>query len=271
MIGKYLEGFIMPIQSVERAIQILNLFSYSHPNWGITEMSSAVQLAKATVYNIVNTLERGGFLQRLDGNRKYSLGPSIYALGTIMANTLEINQKALYPAQNLSESTGLVCRVAIWNLDSALAILEVDPRDPKMFAPRIGPRLLAYCTALGRALLANMKDEEIQAYLSRTELRPLTPYTITDPKILREELELTKGRGYAINNQEIAVGRASIATPVFGGGGRRLEASISLSGSPDMVLGEKADSLYSVLGNTAIEISSSMGFYPGSLDQQKRT
>jgi len=259
----------MPIQSIERAIQILNLFSYSRPSWGITEISSEIGLAKATVHNIVNTLEKGGFLQRQEEIRKYALGPGIYALGTIMANTLEINHKALHPAQHLSRETGLTCRVAIWNLDSALAILEVDPKETELFAPRIGPRLLAHCTALGRALLAHLKKEDLQAYLSRAELSSLTPHTITDPKALMEELERTRKRGYAVNNQEIALGRASIAAPIFGSGGR-LKASISLTGSPGVILGEEPEPLHNLLRNTAAEISSAMGFYPGSFHSARK-
>ena len=249
------------ILSVEKAIGILSLFSFSQPRWGISEIAKAMGLPKGTTHNLVSTLTSAGFLQQDPETRRYSLGPKLFTLGSIMVGTLEINQKASAPAHRLAEQTGLICRVAIWDTDAALITLNVSRQDTEATAARIGPRVAAYCSALGRALLAHLDPPLLEAYLR--ELKPVayTPRTlVTKAKIKKEILE-TRARGYARNNQELAPARASLAVPLFQGGGA-LAASISLTGGESDLFGERQPPLVEALLKTAAEISRYMGFYP---------
>ena len=256
----------MIIQSVDRALDILSLFSYARPRWGITEIALAMNLPKGTIHNIVTTLASGGFLKKDVETRKYCLGPKLFSLGTIMGGTLEINQKASGPAHSLAERSGLVCRLAIWDHDAALLTMEVTPHDYKALAQRIGPRVAAYCSALGKSLLAYLNSSEIKTYMDRTEFTPFTPKTIASKEDLLEELERTRKRGYAINNEEIALGRASLAAPVFGRD-QRIAGAISQAGNVDQILGSGMDSLVQTLKATAGEVSMALGYYPANPDQ----
>jgi IclR family pca regulon transcriptional regulator len=87
-----------------------------------------------------------------------------------------------------------------------------------------GSRLPAYCTSLGRVLLAHLPEVELDAYFARTDLQPRTEHTITDPARLREALAQVRRDGYAINNEELELGLRSIAVPVRGAAGRVLAA-----------------------------------------------
>jgi DNA-binding IclR family transcriptional regulator len=256
----------MIIQSIDRALEILSLFSYAKPRWGITELAAAMSLPKGTIHNIVSTLDSAGFLKKDEETRKYCLGPKLFSLGTIMGGTLEINQRALGPAHNLVDKTGLISRVAIWDHDAALLTLEVVPHNYTALAQRIGPRVAAYCSALGKSLLAFLTDAEIEAYLDRTELTPFTPNTISRREALQEELERTRKQGYAVNNEEIALGRASLAAPVFGSD-RRIAGAVSQAGNVNQILGSETDSLLQTLKATAGEISMALGYYPANPDQ----
>jgi len=256
----------MIIQSVDRALDILSLFSYAKPRWGITEIALAMNLPKGTIHNIVSTLDSAGFLKQDEETRKYCLGPKLFSLGTIMGGTLEINQRALGPAHNLVERTGLMARVAIWDHDAALLTMEVAPHDYTALAQRIGPRVAAYCSALGKSLLACLTSPEIKAYLNQTDLIPFTPKTISRRDALLEEIERTRKRGYAINNEEIALGRASLAAPVFGRD-QRIAGAISQAGNVDQILGSGMDSLVQTLKATAGEVSMVLGYYPANPDQ----
>ncbi|MCU0596464.1 MAG: IclR family transcriptional regulator [Desulfobacterota bacterium] len=253
----------MIIQSVDRALEILTLFSYAKPRWGITEIAAAMDLPKGTTHNIVSTLDSAGFLRKDEETRKYCLGPRLFSLGTIMGGTLEINQRALRPAHNLVERTGLMSRVAVWDHDAALLTLEVAPHNYSALAQRIGPRVAAYCSALGKSLLAWLTGSEIKAYMDRAQFTPFTPKTIASKEDLLEELERTRKRGYAINNEEIALGRASLAAPVFGRD-QRIAGAISQAGDVDQILGSEKDSIVRSLQTTAAEISSAMGYYPAA-------
>ncbi len=254
----------MKIQSIERAIKILNLFNYSRPRWGIAEIALAMGLAKGTVHNIVSTLVDEGMLTQDIETRKYSLGSKLFFLGTIMVGTSEINQKAAGPIRQLAEKTGLICRLAIWDRDAALITIDIMPNNAASPGQRVGPRVIAYCSAIGRALLAYLEPAELKAYLDQTELIPFTPHTITNRDSLLEELVQTKTRGYAIDNQELPSGQASIASTIFKSGGQ-LCASISVTGTPDRIMGSGFEELVTKLKYTAEEISRYMDYFPSAL------
>jgi DNA-binding IclR family transcriptional regulator len=249
------------IQSVNRAIAMLSLFTYRRPRLGITEISRILNLPKGTVHGLVRTLLRAGFLQQDPETRKYQLGLKLYEMGITLAVNLEINQKAVAPANKLAKSVNLVSRIAIWDGDSALITLNVDPRSNSLFVHQIGPRIPAYCSSVGKAILAFLNNEELNAYLSRTELIPYTPRTITQKERLLMELEETRQRGYSIDQEETTPGLACIGAPIFGKDGH-LEASISLSGDPGRFRKKQLKGLCEKLIKSAGEISRSMGYLP---------
>lgn len=246
-------------QSVERAMNLLSLFSHRHSRWGITESSRILGLSKGTVHGLARTLLKTGFLQQDSETRKYQLGSKIFELGVVLAGSLEINQKATGPASQLVKRTNLTSRIAIQDADSALVTLNIDPRLNTFFSNQIGPRVPKYCSAIGKSILAFMDDRELNAYLDRTELIPFTSKTITRRKQLLRELEETHRRGYSIDREETILGIGCIGAPIFGQEGR-VVASISLSGDPYLIFGKHLGRLVEELRKTAREISRSMGY-----------
>jgi len=256
------------IQSVTRAFGILSLFTHSTPSLGITEISRSVNLPKGTAHGLTRTLLKAGFLQQDSATKKYHLGLKIYELGVILAATLEINVKAEGAAQQLTKRTHLVTRIAIWDGNSALITLNVDPRSYASFVHQIGPRVPAYSSAVGKVLLAFLDEEELEAYLDQTELVPYTSKTVTQTERLLRELEKTRQRGYSTDQEETLLGLACIGAPLFGRGGR-CEASISLSGDPDVIYGNQRKGLIDLLLRTAGEISRSKGSFPGTVLKER--
>ena len=251
------------IQSVHRALNLVCLFTHQCPRLGITEISKALGLPKPTVHGLVRTLVKQGFLQQEPQTRKYRLGLKIYELGIVLAGTLEINQKGAGLAYQLAKQTGLVSRIAIWDFDSALLTVNIEPRSHLFFVHQIGPRIPAYCSAIGKALLAFLEPQELQGYVERVHLRPLTANTITKKKQLLKEIDETRRRGYSIDREENVLGLACIATPIFGLGGR-LEGSISLSGDAKAIH-KGFEKLLPELLMTGKDISRSLGYFPESL------
>jgi len=233
------------------------------------EIASILGLPKGTAHNIIRTLERNRFLQQDEETRKYSLGSKIFTLGTIMSGTLEINQKGAGPAQKLANKTDLVSRIAIWDQDAALISIEQHPHTSQLLSPRIGPRVAAYCSAIGRAILAYLPQSEIDAYFNKTSLTPFTEKTMTSRDQIIEELKNTRSRGYAINNEELTLGRASIASPIFKGAGR-VAGAISLTWLRDRKINVETDILIHDLRTTAGEISEYLGYYP-TIPEEVRT
>ena len=252
----------MAIQSVDRALQILNLFSHRVPVLGVTEISRAVGLSKGTVHGLIRTLLQQGFLQQDSATRKYRLGLKIYELGIVWAGTLEINQKSAGPMNQLAKETLLECRLAIWDGDSMVITSTVHPRARGVLPHQFGPRVHAYCSGIGKAVLAFMDDEKIALYLKRTPLVAFTPSTVTDKQQLLEELAQIRLRGYAVDREEAVQGLSCIAAPIYQRDGQ-VAGALSISGGTQRVQGDKMAGFAAALMNTAAEISRYMGYYPG--------
>ena len=249
------------IQSVQRAIHILNLFSFNKPRLGISEIGRSLNLPKGTVQGLVRTLAYGGFLQQDKETRKYQLGLKIYELGTILAGSLEINQKASNPAHQLAKRTRHLVRIAILNDYTTLVTMDAYPRSLPFLSRHLGARVPLYCTALGKALLAFLDQKEINTYIKQVELIPYTSKTITLKSQLLKELRETRKRGYSINREEHLLARAAIGAPIFGREGHPV-ASICIVADPSQITGEKIQRLAKEVIATALEISQMMGFSP---------
>ena len=253
------------IQSVYRVLTLLSLFDRRHPRLGVTEISRMMNLPKGTVHGFVRTLSRMKYLRQDSATRKYQLGLKIYELGAILADSLEINEKAAEAARQLANRTRLTSRIAVWDGDSALLTLSIDARYRYSFVKQIGPRIPAYCSGVGKALLAFLDEEELNVYLEQTKLLRHTANTITQKEKLLKELEGVRRRGYSEDREESTPGLACIAAPIFGRDGK-LEAAISLSGEPGRIQGKQMKELVDLLLKTAREISRSMGYFSESLE-----
>ena len=253
------------IQSVHRAMQILGLFSLNDPCLGISEMSRLLNIKKGTVQGLVRSLTRDGFLDKDGDTRKYRLGLKIYELGVILAGSLEINHGASGPAQQLAKRTQHQVRIAIKDNDSVLVTLDAYPKPQPFYSPQFGPRAPLYCTALGKALLAFLEKQEVDAYLEKVHLVPYTPNTITRKDKLIRVLKETRKRGYSINREEHLLGRAAIGAPILGRKGYPV-ASIVIVVNPSK-LDEKINNLAQEVKKTALEISQLMGFSYRSINE----
>ena len=251
----------MRIQSLQRAIGILNLFRKSRNPIGISEMAASLDLAKTTVHGLVSTLESNGFLQKDLTTRKYRLGFALYELGSIQVSRLEINQHSAVPLQNLSNRINRICRVAIWDRDSIIVTMTIQPQGHESTARQFGPRLPGYCTALGKAILANLPNADLRVYLDSTELVSYTPYTIVDRRTLEDSLGRIKDRGYSISRQEVLLHQASLGAPVLTIGGE-LAGAISARLNPEDQDTELMRSVAELLMATADQISLEMGYQP---------
>ncbi len=250
----------MTIQSVERAMKILNLFSTGKPRLGISEISRALGLHKGTVQSLVRTLVMGGFLEQDQETQKYQLGLQIYELGVIKATNLEINKSALIPAQQLAKKTKKLIRIGIWDKESVLITLNCYPNTKQVYR-EFGLRLPPYCTAMGKILLAFLGKQELDNYLEKIELTPYTTNTIDHKDQLLEELVETRKRGYATNREEHMLFRRAIGIPIFGLEGHVI-AALGLVIDPDR--SDEDEEQFQIYVRealiTAFEISQSMGY-----------
>lgn len=251
----------MSVQSVKRALSILSLFSGKTPRLGITDISQMMGLPKPTVHGLVQTLHDEGFLLQDQETRKYTLGLKIYELGTYLSATLKVNQVGLSPARRLSEQTGRMTRVAIWDRNAALVTLNLFPNTHATFQHHMGPRLPAYCTALGKAMLSVLAPEDCETYIEETGFQQYTARTRTDKLLFREEIRQIRITGFSTESEEYMNGMSCIAAPIWDAAGQ-CAGAISISDSPALLSGPDRDIHTRELLATAMEISRSLGYLP---------
>ncbi|MEW2401827.1 IclR family transcriptional regulator [Streptomyces sp. NPDC046862] len=205
-------------QSLERGLLILSSFSETRPVLGISDLGRAVGLNRSTTYRYVATLAKLGYLQQDPDSRKYSLGPRVVDLGFAAINSMEITRVAGPFLQALSDETGYTVSMAV--LDGP-DIVYVDRRRSGRagtFAMglhlHVGSRLPAYCTSMGKVLLAHQEPAALRDLVDRTDLARRGPKTITAREQLMVALARVRRTGFALNDEELAPGLRSLAAPV---------------------------------------------------------
>ena len=253
----------MAIQSVQRALNILTLFSISRPQLGVTEIAGILELPKPTVHGILRTLAGQGFLEQDQETRKYALGLRIHELGTYLSANLKINQVGMEPVRRLAENTHTMTRIGIWDQDSILVTYHVMIPGNRQLASGqpMGPRIPAYCCAMGKAVLATFSDAKIEAYLSRTKLEPYTAGTITAPHQLAENLEMIREQGFAEDVEEYIPDLSCAGAPIFNHTQQAIGA-VGLSIAPDGLSTGQRGKMLEEMKRTAMEISYGLGYIP---------
>jgi IclR family pca regulon transcriptional regulator len=253
-------------QSLERGLAILAEFKPATPELGISDLARALGLSRSTSHRYVATLARLGYLQQNARTRKYRLGPRVLDLGFSAINAMELRQVSAPHLQQLSDETGHTVNMAILDGTDIVYIERCRTSGPGQreidLALHVGSRLPAYCTSMGKVLLAHLDPERLEDELSRIELVDRGPNTITTRAELVVELRRVRERGVAVNNEELAYGLRSIAVPVWGQGGE-VVAAINLAVHRSAAsIEDLVDRLSPKMQRAAAGISTLLGYRP---------
>jgi len=253
-------------QSLERGLAVLSAFTSTRPLVGVSELAREVGLSRSSAHRYISTLAALGYLEQDRSTRKYRLGPRVLDLGFSAINSMELRQIALPDLQALSDTTGHTVNMAV--LDG-IDIVYVERCRSTSIGQReidlnlhVGSRLPAYCTSMGKVLLAGLAAEELDKRLAQIELSRRGPNTIVATRALVDELAHVREQGLAVNNEELAYGLRSIAVPVRDQEGA-VVAAINLAVHRSLVSMENlVVRLGPALRATAREISARIGFRP---------
>jgi DNA-binding IclR family transcriptional regulator len=244
-------------QSVERAATILSAFVDGHL-LRVSDVAKHAGLGQSTASRLLATLESLEYVERDPVSSLYRLGPALITLAGTAVNQNPAHREARQPAQNLAASLGLGVNVAERRQESLFYLCNFEGRlAPRSFA-LMGQRNPLHATGLGKCLLLGLDPEQRRALMPR--LHRYTPYTVTTHDELDRVLDEAARRGYATETEELALGRACIATPILGHSGS-VVAAISISGplSALDLTGREAE-LASTVIETADSISVGLGY-----------
>jgi DNA-binding IclR family transcriptional regulator len=202
------------IQSVDRAIRVLTALQGAR-RMSLSELATRLELAPSTTHGIVRTLVEHGMVVQERGSSRYQLGPAVLRLGNVYLDTLELRSKAIPWAEDLARRTGLAVRTGVLLIDDVV-IIHHEPRpDGSRQMPEVGIVIPVHASALGKAMLAFLPDEEERVVTSGTALRSMTGETLTSPEDLVEQLKEVRSTGIAVEQDEAVIGESAVASPVF--------------------------------------------------------
>jgi IclR family KDG regulon transcriptional repressor len=203
------------IGSVQRAINILNLFDRRTPELGTTDIARALDLPKSTVAGIIFTLAENGYLDQNSETRKYRLGFKLAERANIFLSQFDLREIAYPYLQSLRNEFNESTNLAILDGRDVVYIERLLGFNMLGMNSEIGKREKAHSTALGKAIIAYMPEEEIYRFVEQCNFEAVTPHTIVDPKDFILELKATRARGFAIDDEENELGGRCVAAPVF--------------------------------------------------------
>jgi IclR family transcriptional regulator, KDG regulon repressor len=219
------------VDAAAKALDLLGAFSFREPRLSLADLATRTGIPRPTAFRLLTTLEQAGFVSKISG--EYQLGIKCFVLGNIVAASLDLREKAHAHLERLRDATGETVHLAVLDQWQVLYLERLQSPHPIGFMrSRIGAVVPAYCTSLGKTLLAFKPQGEVEPWLRRQTLKPMTAATITSSRRLLKELRAIRERGYALDEQEHEDGVRCLAAPVCNHAGD-VVAAISVAGPAD--------------------------------------
>ncbi len=236
------------VQSVDRAFELLELVADAGGEATLSQLAEVSGLPQPTIHRLLRTLISGGYI-RQQPSRRYSLGPRLIRLGETASRVLGASARP--HLTRLRDLTGETSNMAVLDGDQVVYVAQVpSPHAMRMFT-EVGQRVDLHCTAVGKAVLATLPPAEVDRILSRITMSPRTTHTITDPAVIREEIDHIRELGYAQDDgeQEIGVRCFAVAIP-----DAPTRAALSISGPQARVSGLDVDAVIPMLKDAAASL-----------------
>ena len=210
------------MQSLARGLEVLGAFQHARPGLSVSEVAGLAKISRAAARRCLHTLAILGYARAQDGS--YKLTPKTLSLGYAYLNASPVVRVAQPLLEEVSTRLHESCSMTVLDGDEIVYVARAATQRIISVGLSVGSRLPAYCTSMGRVLLAYSTHADVDAYFQRVNLVRQTPHTITEVALLRRELQKIRGAGHAVVDQELELGLRSIAVPVRQSDGRAVAA-----------------------------------------------
>jgi IclR family KDG regulon transcriptional repressor len=249
-------GHAAGVQSVERAFRLFEQLT-KREAVRLGELARAVGLHKTTAFRILATLEGLGFVEHDAATGSYRLGIKAVEVGSRILHGLPLVRLAHQQMEALAHAVHEAVNLAMPDGTEMVYVDKVDTESMLRMQAAIGRRAPIYCTAVGKAVLAWRPD--LWQRLEGSALRPLTPRTLVTREALMRDLELTRRRGYALDDEEQELGARCVAAPIFNEQGLAI-AAVSISGPSARLTLEQTERVAPLVKEAARAISARLGY-----------
>lgn len=242
------------VQSVHRALDLVEIVAAHGGHLAIGEIAGATDIPLPTIHRLLKTLVERGYMRQLP-NRRYALGFRLVPLGSTASSMVGVNTEAMLA--ELVHELGETANLAILSGAHAEYVAQVPSRHAMRMFTEVGKQVELHCSGVGKALLAQLDDEQVRSVIRRVGLPAYTPHTLTTETALFGDLSAIRERGYAIDEQERESGVRCVAVPV--GPDLTSWMAMSVSGPvtrmTDEVVGRAVPLLQAAAARLAAELS----------------
>jgi IclR family pca regulon transcriptional regulator len=241
------------VQSFARGLQVIRSFSASAPRQTLSEVAAASGLTRAGARRILLTLQTLGYV--VSDGKLFTLTPRILDLGFAYLSSMPIWNRAEPVMEALVQQVQESCSAAVLDDTDIVYVMRVSTHKIMRISLGVGSRLPAWCTSMGRLLLADLDDEALRARLEASNVEPLTRHTLTDIDALVAKVLQARRQRWCLVNQELEEGLISIAAPIVDRSGRMV-AALNISGQANRTSAKvMQDTMLPALVEAAQEIS----------------
>ncbi|MBJ7291368.1 IclR family transcriptional regulator [Williamsia sp.] len=244
------------IQSVDRALEVLEILA-RHGEGGVSDIADTLGVHKSTISRLVSVLERRGFVEQVADRGKYRLGFTIVRLAGATMATRDLARESRDICQPLADEVGETVNLAVLDNGRAVNVTEASGSAGIGLRTWVGQSCPAHATSSGKVLLAGLPKDDLEPYVA-VPLERFTDDTITEPDLVRAELDDIRGRGWALARQELEEGLNAIAAPVRDQTGEVI-AALSVSGPTFRLDDDRMGELVGRVTDAADRISMRLG------------
>lgn len=247
--------------SLDKALELLKYFTNECPVRGLSEISRESSIPKATVYRLLNTFAKNGFLQKVDihgQQSQYKLGMKFFELGMLVSESMELKEVALPLMKQLRDLLNEDIQLSIRESNYSIYIEKITCTHPVRLFTRVGRTVPLSAGACARAILSFLDDKEIHDILNKEPLVKYTENTIIDKKALWKNIEENRIKGYTISFGELEPQTVSVGVPIFDYS-QNVVASLSVAGPEQRFNDKSLPLIINEAKKTAKEISKILG------------
>jgi DNA-binding IclR family transcriptional regulator len=255
------------INSILRACKILKCFSGDKTHFKISDLAYQLRLDRSTIYRILLSLERAGFVEKNEEAGTYSIGLAAFEIGNAYLMQTDLIQVSKPVMADLASKAQETVHLAVLSDIEIVYVDKVDSPRTLGVMSKLGQRGPLHCTSLGKTLLAFQPEDEQTRIIQKIRMTPFTSRTITSKQKLLEELRMVKRQGYALDRREIEEDVECIGAPILNYLGNVI-AALSISG-PQKKIGTPKEKqfIYNVVKAAAL-ISSKMGYVKDTQEKE---
>jgi len=247
------------VQSLARAFSIMEEIARNRDGIGLADLSKRVGLHNSTAFHLVKTLVSLGYVRQMKDSKRYRIGRPLFALAASALDEVEMVSLASPILEDLSRETGEAAHFSVRLEDAVVVLARTGGKGAFQLNDRAGAVRPAHCTALGKIMLAALVPDQLEQFLARAELKPLTAKSITSPEQLRREVAEIRRTELAIDDGEFDAELRCVAVPVRDFSGQ-VTGAIGISGPVWRLSIEALQKRARVVRAAADRLSAEFGF-----------